>query len=253
MRLALIPPLEYLDMTYQTDMQLMLPELLGDYGYRAIMEDHLSNPNQYVILDNGAAEAQQPANDELMVIIEDLFPQEFALPDVIRDSAATIEQAHNFLQEYGDYFHNIPTKLGIVAAGDSPFESARTVSRVMRYYRELIDVIYIPRSLLADSMDIFARIKLANSFHQFYPDKEIHLFGASTVSAREVAFASKVPYIRSIDTSLPFSSAAQYKSLRNSNGAGREDHYFDLVLDNEQMVYMFDNIAQYMEWINGQM
>jgi hypothetical protein len=250
MRLALIPPLAYLDQTHQTDMQLMLPELLQDYDYYTVMEGHLSNPNQYVILDNGAAEARQPAFDELMAIVEDLYPQELAIPDVLRNGPASIAKAESFLKTYGSYFLTLPTKLGIVAAGANMFDAGKTVSFVMRRYAEYVDVIYIPRSLLADSQDPLARIKLANSFHKFWPDKEIHLFGASTYRANEVQFASKLPYIRSIDTSLPYSSAAMNMSLRNSNGSGRPDHYFDLVFDTEQQAYMYDNVAQYREWID---
>lgn len=248
MRVALIPPVSHLDFTYQTDMQLMLPELLGEPEYRRVMDDHLSNPNQYVILDNGAAEAKQPDDQELVAIVEDLYPQEFALPDVLSDGPETARRALDFISKYGDVFADGPTKLGLVTQGRSLFDAARTAYSVLQEEEaaELISVLYIPRLLLKTGGT--SRVQLANHFFLNYPYKEVHFFGASATYPDEVYQVARIPWIRSIDTSLPFSSAVADASLRLSRAESRNEHYFQSVFDSEQLEVAKDNVQCYLEW-----
>jgi hypothetical protein len=56
MYLALIPPVSLLDYTDRTDFQLMLPQLVSDDRYAYTYGHHCKDHQQFVTLDNGAAE-----------------------------------------------------------------------------------------------------------------------------------------------------------------------------------------------------
>lgn len=253
MEVALIPPVNYMGFTHQTGMQLVLPELLHNREYREVVEEHLSNPNQYVILDNGAAEAKQPANDELVAIVEDLYPQEFALPDFLGNPHLTCAKAFEFLDKYGELFEDLPTRLGLVTQGKNAFEATWMVHKVLESpYGHLIKTLYIPRLLVKATSDPLIRVKLANHFKKAYPHLDIHLFGASPMAPKEALYASMVPSIRSIDTSLPFVAGFHEVSIRLVKSVpDRPQHYFKAVFNETQLELVHDNVACYLSWVGG--
>src|SRR5574337_1048257 len=94
MEVALIPPVSLLEDTDKTTMQLMLPlEELNRIDYLASYKAHLKAPGQYVILDNGAAEANQVDDEFLVYQAEKWKPNELAIPDVLGDSTKDIRYA----------------------------------------------------------------------------------------------------------------------------------------------------------------
>lgn len=246
MRVALIPPIDQLWHTHQTDLQLMLPQLLHDPEYRSVYERHLSNPNQYVIMDNGAAEDRQMSNEELVAIVDDLFPQELAIPDVLGEADATLAKAIMFLEDYSDYFEDSPTKLGYVTQGANYKEIIETVDYLMRSrWADSIEVFYVPRLLVPRFHDLRTRVKVANILAKY--KRPIHLFGAAPTFLEEVRIAANTN-IRSIDTSAPFVYATYNESITNMLPLNRPENYFDVVLDEEQRMIAADNVHTYLKW-----
>ena len=252
MRVALIPPIEHLGITHETDLQLLLPQLLGDPGYRAVYENHLSNPNQYVIMDNGAAEEEQLGDDELVAVADDLFPQELAIPDVLADGVSTIDRALAFLDQYGEYFqYETPTKLGLVTQGVNEAEAIITVRAVLKHpHADAIKTLYIPRLLVDKTHEPYVRIRTAIALSGH--DRDIHLFGVSNWFPGEVRLARNYDVIRSIDTSLPFTAAFTYSTLPSlTRGPGRPERYFDNVMDRIQEACAIQNVQTFKEWANA--
>ena len=219
MELALIPPISLLQDTMRTNMQLVLPQLLEirpDFPldiYSLTYKAHCTNPKQYVIMDNGAAEDQQ-LNNSLLLHIASLYkPDELAIPDVLANGDKTLISTFDFFEAHQNDLDRIngeretKLKLGFVAQGKTIEEVIKTVV-LMRLFKwaDQIDVIYIPRLLIKETIDPLARIKVYEELYDLYEDcYEYHLFGASTIWPAEISTASQLPYkIRSMDTSLPY-------------------------------------------------
>ena len=249
MELALIPPKSLLVDTNRTKMQLVLPQLLK-YKPEDILDDyslryrkHCDNSSQYVIMDNGAAEANQLSSTQLLRIAEMYAPDELAIPDTLADSTKTIQQAWDFFGKHQRDLDRINAnryksglvdlKLGFVAQGRSADESINCIIQMLsHHWSKQVKVIYIPRLLIRESGDRLARIKV---FKQLYKSLgtqfEYHFFGAASGWPNEVNTIRNYEGIRSMDTSLPYTMAyffAQLDASYKHAGLNRPEHYFDL-------------------------
>lgn len=248
MKLAVIPPISILPWAFTSDYQLMLPQLLGySRQYRLFYKQLCKDPDQYVILDNGAAEGVQFTNAELVELAEEWQPNELVLPDILRDGPATVERVRQFFNEIG----GIPNaKLGVVAAGKDHDEAVRTILDIMEDYYDLIDVIYVPRSLVeADNKK--QRLNTASSIHSILPDYEIHFLGCSKFWVHEVQYAAELGFVRGVDTSAPFNFARYGAWVGSGAVIERPPAYFQLwpSVFPEEMVNT--NINTMRSWTNG--
>lgn len=208
MKLALIPPTSLLEDTSRTDMQLMLPQLaISDSHYAKFYRKHCKNKHQYVILDNGAAERSSVNLDTLMEMIYVFQPDEFAIPDSLGDSRRTLVQANYFFARYEQNVVELnQMKLGFVAQGRTIMECFDTVTIMAEsWWADYIQVVYLPRLLVAESGDAGARLELASLLNKEYGGRfELHLFGAAPMWPAEIRAAADLSFIRSMDTSLPY-------------------------------------------------
>jgi hypothetical protein len=244
-KLALIPPYKYLKWTNTTDYQLMLPQLLWSERYASRYRAHCDDPEQYVILDNGAAEGEEWSFEQLHIIAEEWGIDEVVLPDVMGDAEATFNQAFDIIGRVKSF----PFKVGVVATGKSPTEALRMIDDLM-VYANRINVIYIPRLLVKED-DIGARLALADAIHSTYPDKEIHFLGASKYFPEEIQSVARQGFVRGMDTSMPFNYA--YARTRQDQGLAieRPEDYFQLKFDHFQLETMHYNISLMLGWVNG--
>lgn len=255
MELALIPPVSLLEMTMQTTYQLALPHMFKDPFYAEHYKTLLAAQpiGAHVILDNGAAEAEHTDNLDLVHLINELHPTEFALPDVLADTDKTVAQAFHFLLDFVD---QIPSdvNIGYVAQGHDPNESIEGIDHIMQSaVGGAIKVIYIPRLLLKESGLQMSRIMVADWINDNYPELDVHLFGASVEWVQEIREAARANYIRSMDTSLPFNYAFNYE-LVDKETAGkinRPKDYFSLVPDDRQTALSYVNVETFLEWSRG--
>src|SRR4051812_20646349 len=104
MKLALIPPIDLLDRTCETQFQLMLPHLIYDERYAYTYRAHCRDPRQYVILDNGEAEGETIPVWKLASIAMDFGVNEIVLPDTIGNMLDTMEKAEAFIDMATDGF-----------------------------------------------------------------------------------------------------------------------------------------------------
>ncbi len=250
MKLALIPPVAYLTDSRQTGLQLMLPHMmLEDTVYRRYYSEMCADPNQYVIMDNGAAEDEVPSNEELVEMALKYLPDELALPDILGDAEKTMEQANAFLLAYKGEMLRAGIKLGFVAQGKTIRETISVIWDAWEEFGRDLSVIYIPRRLVRDDgLDARLRVMKADLPAEY----EYHFFGASPLWSEEMRLAKVADLgIRSIDTSLPYNFAFEYSLLDCDSFLviSRPENYFDLVMDDQQRGIALQNINTVLGWM----
>jgi hypothetical protein len=252
MELALIPPLSRLADNEKQRWQLELPHMhIGNEAYAAHYA-MLRGSHKKIILDNGAAEDEQLGDAMLFEVAYHLRPAEIALPDVLFDADGTVFRSIQFMKEFGSDLHS-ETAVGFVAQGGTTEEAVSTISTIMdSSIGGDIEVVYIPR-LLVHSHGDRARLDAAEWVDINFPELDIHLFGASPNWYAEVREAAKLPYIRSIDTSLPYILAAYDTSLKATlrEPRRRPRDYFDLKFNASQDALVDYNIETLKGWASG--
>jgi hypothetical protein len=254
-KLALIPPFSKLRFVGKTNYQLMLPQHVGNLTYASCYKALCQMRDQYVILDNGAAENALVPNDELLRIALEWRVDEVVAPDVLGDSNGTIKVVEEFFAEYNriglDNDIN-DLRIGIVAAGETVSQAYATVMTLMEQFGYLIKTIHIPRSLVASRDRDHDRIELAQTIYQKDPTLDIHFLGAAPVWIREIQIVARwAPFVRGMDTSAPFNYAFVGYHVDTDVEVYRPDSYFDLpreALDDDRIEY---NIKVMKEWADA--
>jgi hypothetical protein len=244
-RIAFIPPISLLPLALHTKYQLVLPQLLSDPMY-ALFYKHLGEViDQYLILDNGAAEGIHHTHDQLLTFCDRLKVDELVLPDVIGDGPGTVRAVNEFLNA------GVPnSSLGIVAAGRSAAEAIDTVKAILETQDDYIDIVYVPRSLVAPDR-LYARIEVASAVKEFAPNKDIHFLGTNPIWIREVQIAAESQIVRGVDTSAPFNYAFYNKPVESEVRRSRPQGYFTFAASAFPSGILNSNLATLLEWANG--
>lgn len=252
---ALIPPLSLLEtqeQLKQTKYYLVLPQLLNQHKrYRNYF---LDRNDKYLILDNGAAEAYAGTNDDdLLKLAMYIGASEVAAPDILFDGDTTRERCLAFLRTHlCEKYIESGGVVGYVAQGSSVPDALDHFCRLWEVplARDNIRTIFLPR-LLVSKNDLSGRINLADFIHRVEPDLDIHFFGASRYWASEIRkIRDLVPFVRSIDTSLPYTATYLYTTLHagKEEQAPRPVNYFDLGAGLFEQSLLYANINQYLAW-----
>jgi len=259
MKLAPIAPVDLLYTLERSNYQLMLPQLLRKERYAAFYAELCRDPEQYVILDNGAAEDEPFDFEALAVICQTMKPDELVLPDVYGDAAATLQLAvecFDWFAESDEWEQMSSVKLGVVLTGKSPAQAFELLEQLYdRGY--VLDVVYMPR-LLVQPNRLDARIDLAHRVQDLHSvmrrEVPIHFLGTSPLWAAEIRTAAKyVPFVRGVDTSMPFNYAWGRVDLKHDprKQVSRPEYYFDLTFDDEQLALASLNLHTMQHWAAG--
>lgn len=227
MKVGLIPPrgLEGLAQRSKFHLALAIPELLAYRPYGG-MYLRLRKAGDFVVLDNGLAEGKPATPTDLMTHAAVMGASEVVLTDVMRDADATIKVVKAFFNG-----QEIPTqhRYMAVAQGTKSEDYFRCVEEFSKLSH--VKTVGLPRHML-ETLGIKAvRIDLAHWIEDHYPNRfDIHLMGANPVWLPEVRNASKyAPFIRSVDTSMPFSYAIEREDLAlTTRQITRPAKYFDI-------------------------
>jgi hypothetical protein len=131
------------------------------------------------------------------------------------------------------------------------------VMQCVQAYAEtgLVHTIGIPRILISMFKDKNVRLRLAQAIHRGWPAMSIHLLGTNSDALTEVPIAAvSAPYIRSVDTSLPFNYAIAGERLhpKATPGIKRPENYFRTDFGVPMhFKYMRDNVATMIAWARG--
>lgn len=249
MKLALIPPIDLLEYTEETNLQLMLPHLLQrSERYRYIYKRHCEDPGEYVILDNGEAEGVTPDWDYLWSLLREYQPDEFVIPDVIADMRKTIDRAKEWRYKFSSSIEWSNRKYMFVIQGRTMEEFKESINWALQ--RDWIDVIGIPRHCIETLNMRDARWLLAANINR-RSKKPIHLLGAAAHFPDEMHRYdwAAIPTVRSTDTSSPFNFAHKGMSLDGDHlTVRRPENYFHMDLDDFVMDVVDRNVQLLMEW-----
>jgi hypothetical protein len=210
MKLALIPPFSMLDEATEQKYQLLLPHNFRNHGYASWARDVLDDDEQFTILDNGLAEDKQTEDLALLAMASWYEPSELIVPDVLAECAASIRRAKSFvgMVQEAEEEHPYEGRLAFVAQGKDWQEAFRCAKEYINDGRlgPHVNTIMIPRHLVT-AQQPHARLLFAETLHQWMgvPEIQIHLLGGSRYFPDEIKWAAKdYPFIRGMDTSMPF-------------------------------------------------
>lgn len=248
MRLALIPPIELLEYTDETDLQLMLPQLLSNDVYRYVYQRHCDDPHQYVILDNGIAEGVETQAGQLIKTAHQFGVDEIVIPDIMLDARGTL----NEYEKFWDYARESESLKGLktmfVLQGRNEDELFTMADHACNP-RFRAHVIGIPRHTLVTCNNERIRRSLSRYIHSRNKTKQIHLLGASPEFPSELKHFRGTRYVRSTDTSSAFNYAFQGELLAQKYAPiRRPPGYFDLHWTQFHMDKLDKNVKKLRCW-----
>jgi hypothetical protein len=251
MRLALIPPYQLADDMWQySDITLGLAYILESqhFEHPYIKAWQLSG---YKILDNGAAEGSLIGDIRFMEVARNSHPDEIVVPDVLGRPEQTIARADAFFEKFPEPGY----KLMYALQGIDIKEAVAHLRVVMgKPWWPQITCLGLPRLLITQNhRDV--RIDMAKIIHEepFARDRDIHFLGASSKWPAELREAAReVPFVRSMDTSMPYVYGLDGRLVDEGDIINRPTNYFSYKLMPEQRDYVFRNVNMMLEWTKGE-
>jgi hypothetical protein len=251
MDLALIPPLGHLHHTGWTNTQMILPlfELVENSRYKSFYSDLADDNNQFLILDNGEAEGDQQPFDHVLSLGRLWRVDEVVLPDVMYNKSGTLSKIKKAL----DFIDDEPFTFMAVAQGGNRSEFQQSIDVLFNIPE--VSTIGIPRHALDTCTDHLARARMASYISEmnirYGKDIKIHFLGASPLWPQEGKFLADPDfldqtYIRSMDTSLPYTLAVHGLSLKGARRAPSRPHnYFN---NKPEQSITDKNVQQLIDW-----
>jgi hypothetical protein len=251
MKLALIPPVQWLEsFTNMTKCQLMLPQMLRNSAYSFHYSSLCAKLTEFVILDNGAAEKDPFDAEALLLIARHFRVSEVVASDVLGDTAATTIATEHFLNKATELGYE--GRIAIVLQGRELEFALNMVFRFIELNKG-VTTVHIPRSLIQVGRE-WARLDLAAHIHNKYPYIDIHLLGASNLWPKEILEAARnYPFIRSMDTSMPFVCARNYFTIGQERAPHRDgdSSYFTDTYTRLQYDTARRNVERMLLWVDG--
>ncbi len=239
MRVALIYPIHLLERYgWKTNYHMTLPHLAHIRRYQDFFQ-RVKN-DDYIILDNGAAEGVEFGARHLHTVAEWLGAHEIVVPDDMGDCEGTISKALAF-SRYADPQYRY---MGVIH-GQNMSELLKCLSAFVNMPSlNYITTIGVPR-LAANTIDKDIRIRLLEFIHNNYlhATLEFHALGAS-YWLEEVKELSEFPYLRGIDTSTPIHMGLAGHTLK-AKVPPRPENFFEIKQSNHVLER---NIQTYLDW-----
>lgn len=201
MKLALIPPIEQLYMVNSTrTYHLMLAHLVVNYPDYKKFYTYV-NDDEFLILDNGAAEGATVSWDELVELAEGFAPDEVVFPDVMGEMSATL----NLFVDCWNKWQALEVSWDpmVVVQGQTNKECQDFIHQIADISGGYV-TLGIPRHLLKRTGDKFIRANLASWAKSQGYDGAIHALGASSFWPEEIGYLQTTGFFRGMDTSMPF-------------------------------------------------
>lgn len=246
---ALIPPRGLHGFAAYSDMHMTLATRAcftnDDYV------EFYKNNKQFKILDNGANEGAVAPADVMFEYADMVGAHEIVLPDVMGNRDRTVNAVDRFLDAHS---MKVLTRqcMAVVQAS-----TMRMAMNTVKYWSQdpHITTIGIPR-IYADQIGLInARIDLAREINRLLGDRfYIHFLGAVVAWPLEVkAIAKYAPFVRSIDTSMPFNFTIAGRRLETEQRVKvpRPVDYFTRDFGGLDKTLLKDNIETYKGWLAG--
>ena len=213
MQLAIISPTSYLEKftTFNGNNYYMVlaHRYLTDPIYRKFYDKKRLKTGSIIILDNSACELDSALSDQKLIqVISNLKPDIFVLPDVLDDSAKTLERTLNFITKYNKLIKRKKKDIRYIAVPQGKTFTSWMKSFDMFYKNNNIDMIGLSNvsSLNIKGIQSFDRIdaiKFLECSGYTFNNKNIHILGLGDSGHLEIGRMSKFQYIEGVDTSAP--------------------------------------------------
>src|SRR5215831_7772239 len=225
-----------------TGCHLILAHLLGDRTYR----DFYRQATGWKILDNGAAEGELVAPDELIRLATDIRANEIVVPDELGDSFVTIMRARQF-KEIAD-LHPEFRYMGVVQGrNDKERRGCLTIMQHLGY----MNVYALPRVMTLH--DTHARIAFAASCYADNVRPSFHCLGSGHW-CEEIKALANLPMIRSADTAMPIKMGLRSQELVHDAWYDADAHtkdYFTRTPYTHERRIIDSNIRTYLDWASA--
>lgn len=221
--IAVIAPLNYLEMISENEVFLVLPQFLTKYSY-SLFHRHQCSQGKWIILDNGMLEGKPFPIDRLVKLAREIGATEVVLPDEFKKpTSKTLLKLISQLSEQDkrDFtFMIVPHGNGTIESFNQDLDNCKKIAddinigyRLGIPYREMNKTIW-----RLNYKDVNTR--------------DVHWLGCFSVA--ELALGK----FRSIDTSLPFRCAYLNEQLTTNF-----DHFnFEMRLTKSQLAIAENNI-----------
>ncbi len=261
MKISHETPLQLLNESLSfNDYQYILPTFYNRHKkYKDFMLNYRKQKNSFIILDNGLFEGDNLTNAELLVLIYEIKPNIFIVPDEWNDKNKTLVNAKSWFLNFKSKLPK-ETQLMAVLQGN-------TIGELIECYQTLIDIGYkhiafnhsseayfdqFPNKskLLAQSegrkylIDTLIKNKVINN--KYYH----HLLGASTWYEFGLYNEDKYKFIESCDTSAPIINGALkvlFDDKPYEKPKQKLEVFMEMSFNNEQIQYIKENIEIFRE------
>lgn len=206
MKLALIPPRGWERYALHSDFHLALAQVNNRFYDETYTR--AADRQDFIVVDNGAAEGKPVGDFLLYSQAKKWGANEVVLPDVMFEAIETVRRAERFKANIDDSAYVFDAfNYMAVAQGNT----INTVKACIDGLSELpyVSTIGIPRHLITTLRQRFIRLVLAEWIDKEFPKRfQIHFLGTNPSVPSEVARAAReTPFVRSVDTSMPFNYA----------------------------------------------
>lgn len=245
MKAALIPPKGYEATALMSNIHLVLPltELIWNSEYVDTYRQARKR-GDYIILDNGAAEAQLVDGSQLMSFANTIGAHEVVAPDIMGNASKTYDATVEFLKDFPqaeDY-----SIMGVVQGQEF---ADRT--RLARSFNSIdaITTLGIPKIHISRGGSPM-RLRLVEHILYTFPGRfKIHLLGLSSSYPTEVRDLDFPKEVRSIDSALPYKATEDGLPLatKNVSHSKRRKNYFTKT-SFVQTELLEQNVNTFMQW-----
>jgi hypothetical protein len=245
------------------DFDYLLPHLMDENEeYRNFFYES-KKIGRYIVMDNSLHELGEAySTDRLIHWINEIKPDEFIVPDVWEDYAASVRNAKQWANVAMDImFPPNTTKVAVVQA-KSIYEAGLCVqayrdfgykkiafSYGAEYYHEMCPH---PNKDLGKAIGRYMVLSTFQNNKTLLPNDRVHLLG--TASPIEFGMYKNMPFIESIDTSNPIMAGIEgipyTKMGLDSKPTANMNNFQDKPITEDQMKFIEHNVINFRQ-ING--
>lgn len=241
MRVAIIAPVDMLELAALTDYHLILPHMMENDTYARFYTE----VGGFKILDNGAAEPSGLVVDpnELHEIGISCGVSDIVVPDELSSCDRTIELARAFSRSAR------PGQFGYIGVAQG--NTLAEIIKCVNYFShcDWITTLALPRILC--KMHKMQRYTLVEGLYKEYAQDfpgGFHLLGASEW-IREILAIDELGLVRGVDTSLPIVMGLAGWRITDEYTARRPNYFSEQVDRNTTRWRLIrDNVGTYLEW-----
>lgn len=268
MKAALIPPNNSLPLFGRGSFHLLLSHLLKNKVYYKHYEEQRER-GAYLVLDNSAHEFGVGDDPEALIFNAlALRAQEVVVPDVLDDSAATLDRAVDALElwfesKYLVINREMPALMYVpqganvaewVVCLNSLLDLHRYVTKKSQYRSDVVIGISKDYEVWDGGIERLLT-NYVEPLRQQHKNIHVHLLGWGRELWALGWLATKFPWLRSTDSAKPFVYALNGLELDVQYAPpaypGRSDNYFRRRMNNEQIALSQKNVAVFRELAAG--